>query len=162
VEIATFYINDQWYGVEVDNVIEAIKVEEMLKIPTDVETVLGSCFFEDEVIIILDPSKLLGDGKQIEEINEVVVIESNKGRFGLVVSALGKIPSIDNRRLNKETDLLAKTSRVIKHIISPEVTEKFEKILIVLEPNEIYDALTGDDDFDFESKPSKPTIAWSN
>jgi hypothetical protein len=64
VEIATFYINDQWYGVEVDNVIEAIKVDEMSKIPTDVETVLGSCFFEDEVIIILDPSKLLGDGKK--------------------------------------------------------------------------------------------------
>ena len=159
VEIATFFINDQWYGIEVDNVIEAIKVDEMSKIPTEVETVLGSCFFEDEVIIILDPSKLLGDGKKIEEYNEVVVIETDKGRFGLVVTDLGKIPRIDNRRLNKETDLLAKTSKVIKHIISPEKTEKFESILIVLEPNEIYDALTGGTDFEFD-KP-KPAIEWA-
>ena len=158
VEIATFFINDQWYGIEVDNVIEAIKVDEMSKIPTEVETVLGSCFFEDEVIIILDPSKLLGDGTQIEEQNEVVVIESNKGRFGLVVTALGKIPLIDKRHLNKETDLLAKTTRVIKHIINPETAENHTGMLIVLEPNEIYDALTTGADFELD-KP-KTAIEW--
>lgn len=141
-EVATFYIGHQWYGVEVDNVIEAIEHENILPIPGTPDAVEGSCFYEGKPITILNPYDLLGhytDGSDSQV--QIVVLESQRGQFGLVVSHLGEIPRISNDRLERETGLLADTGAFIDCVVKPESSDDQQAMLIILNPDELYAAL---------------------
>jgi chemotaxis signal transduction protein len=168
-EVATFYIGEQWYGIEVSHVVEAIKVENITTIPGEIESVVGTCFYDGEAVLILDPLVLLGKGKQTEE-KQIVIIETGYGRFGILANRLGKIPRIDNARLSNDNSLFSKASRTIKHIVSPEKSDKSQKILIILDPVGVYRALSGEDESDNNSaelplgdeNESTRVLAWKN
>jgi hypothetical protein len=112
---------------------------------------------------------LLGKGKQTEE-KQIVIIETGYGRFGILANRLGKIPRIDNARLSNDNSLFSKASRTIKHIVSPEKSDKSQKILIILDPVGVYRALSGEDESDNNSaelplgdeNESTRVLAWKN
>ena len=142
VEIATFYIGNQWYGIESKDVIEAIEYSQPTTIPGMPDAVVGSLFYRDRPIMVLNPSNVLGAHMDIKMGNvQIVVIKTALGLTGIVVESLGEIPKVENKRLDTG-GTLTDTGKYIQSLVKPASSNDKTPMLIVLNPDELHKHLT--------------------
>lgn len=67
VEIATFYIGGNWYGVKSSQMVEAIDAGNITVIPGMPEWARGCIMHEDQPITIFDRASLLTSGRSLTE-----------------------------------------------------------------------------------------------
>jgi chemotaxis signal transduction protein len=160
LEVATFYIDDHWYGVDVSQVVEAIKYENIQRLPTAVKSVEGMVYYDGEVIAVLDPYKKLGnqdDDKRQQK--QIVVLNSEIGRFGLIVDKLGKIPRISNERIDYASPFIEQAQGLISAIITPESEKDHGPMLILLRPAELHSSITEDQEINLPD--TIPSLEWA-
>jgi chemotaxis signal transduction protein len=97
VEIATFYIGQQWLGIPAADVIEAVGTDDLTPIlGGNNELVAGVKMYRGGLISVLHLPRLLTPGAPLpEKARQIVVVRTNgKVCMGLLVDQLGEIPEI--------------------------------------------------------------------
>jgi purine-binding chemotaxis protein CheW len=160
IEVATFYIDNHWYGVDVNEVVEAIKYENIQTIPCASEHIAGTCYYNGEVIVILDPSKVLGySDKRDPSQQQIIVFNSPRGRFGLIVDYLGKIPRINKDLLEHKNALLDQAGSLIECIVKPDTSgDDTQPMLIILNTGEVYQSLSQGADVELDEMQA---LTWA-
>ena len=134
VEIATFYIGGNWYGVRSNCVVEAIDAANVAQIPGMPVWARGCVMHNDQPITIFDLSGALSDRPSSIEARQIVVIQlpGQRYRFGILADELGEIPEIPAQRIEPIPGMLANGNSLTESLVKPHPNDGEKRILIIL------------------------------
>ena len=134
VEVATFYIGDNWYGVRSDCVIEAIDADNITQIPGMPPWASGCVMHGDQPITVFDLRGVLGDRPAGGRTRQIVVIQKpdQRCRFGILVDDLGEIPEIPAQRIEPIPGMLSHGNSLTESLVKPHPDDDEKRLLIIL------------------------------
>jgi chemotaxis signal transduction protein len=141
-EYATFYIGQDWLGIQSTSIVEAIEPENIRKLPDTQDGFEGVIKFNDEVIPIFNLGKKIGCDAEIAEKSKQVIILSDtetSPKFGILVTALGAIPSIDPNDIEAHDNIFASHSGSIATGITSMLSSENKKMMLtIVSPESIW------------------------
>lgn len=142
VEFATFYIGQDWLGIPSESIIEAIEPENIRNLPDGQDGFEGVIKFNEEVIPIFNLCKKIGcDSTIAAKSKQVIILADTKTspKFGIMVTALGEIPSIDPNDIEAHENIFAKSNRSIATGITSMISSDNKKIMLtIVSPESIW------------------------
>jgi purine-binding chemotaxis protein CheW len=99
IQYCTFYLGDQFFGVEVEKVQEVFRYQEMTQIPLSSSVVRGLINLRGQIITAIDLRRRLGMNDLPEDEKPMnVVIRTNDDVVSLLVDRIGDVlqVSLDN------------------------------------------------------------------
>lgn len=94
-ELLKFSLDQEWYGVSIENVVEVIKYPKIFRIPHTPDYIVGVVNLRGEILAIVNIKKLMElpvNGSSDKK--HIVVIERNRLRVGIAVDRASGIISI--------------------------------------------------------------------
>ena len=142
VDIASFYIGQNWYGVSTSSVVEAIDAERLTRMPGASEWVEGCLMYNDQALTIFDLAEILSSSRSGEERRrgylssfrrQVLILrapQDDSCRFGILVDSLGEIAEIPTSQIEPVPDMLSDRNSLLESLVKPAGAER--RILLVL------------------------------
>ena len=94
-ELLTFSLNEEWYGVDIENVVEVRECPRIFNIPHTPDYVVGVVNLRGEILSVIDIRKLLGlPTTPSDDQKHIVVVERNHVRVGIMVDRASGVVSI--------------------------------------------------------------------
>lgn len=110
VEYATFYVENDWLGLPVTEVSEAIETQHIRSIPESDDIYTGLIQYHDIVIPVFNLAKALKKDSVIKKTHQQIIVlkaTNESPPFGILISALGEIPNIDPTKIEPSTNLFS-------------------------------------------------------
>lgn len=141
VDIATFTLGENWYGLRSEHVVEAIDCTNLVKVPCVPPYVLGYLMWHAKPIVVVDIGQLLSPPIQTQGSDVVVVREGDdRETFGILVSSLNEIPEVPRERLEVMASWLMGEEVLIDALVRPE--NPADPILPVLAPARVRERIS--------------------
>ncbi|HCI13313.1 MAG TPA: chemotaxis protein CheW [Gallionellaceae bacterium] len=140
VEIATFYVDNHWLGIESRHVVEAVDTKGLTSVPGSGENMLGYLMFRETLIPIVALWGMLGQSDMQRAHGgdpQIVVIELKPGvLLGVMVDELGEIPEIPAERIEKISGMLA-GSTLSESLVKPDPRDPHSGMIVVISPERL-------------------------
>ncbi len=143
VEIATFHVGGQWFGVHSDRVLEAIEARGLTSVPGTSRNLFGYIMFHEQVMAVINLAVLLGvespltpaalAGKQIVVLRD----EAPNGPMGLLVDHLGEIPEVPVDRIERLSSMLGGDNQLAESMVKKTAGETSQEMLVLLSAERI-------------------------
>ncbi len=112
MEVLTFYLEEEPYGIDVRNIVEIVEKLEPVKVPLSPTYVEGIANLRGEIVPIVNLKKRFGAKKSGGQ--SIVVIILHKGeKVGIMIDRISGIQNVQETELKKPT-------RRLKKLIPPE------------------------------------------
>ena len=112
MEVLTFYLEEEPYGIDVRNIVEIVEKLEPVKVPLSPPYVEGIANLRGEIVPIVNLKKRFGAKKSGGQY--IVVIILHKGeKVGIMIDRISGIQNVQETELKKPT-------RRLKKLIPPE------------------------------------------
>jgi len=112
MEVLTFYLEEEPYGIDVRNIVEIVEKLESVKVPLSPPYVEGIANLRGEIVPIVNLKKRFGAKKSGGQ--SIVIIILHKGeKVGIMIDRISGIQNIQETELKKPT-------RRLKKLIPPE------------------------------------------
>lgn len=121
VEIATFYIGQQWLGIPAADVVEAIGTDDLTPVlGGNNDLIAGVKMYRGGLISVLHLPRLLTPGAPVPEKARQIVVVRTRGRvcLGLLVDQLGEIPEIARSEIQSVSQLMASGSALTVGVVN--------------------------------------------
>lgn len=126
-EFATFYVSKRWYGIPASQVVEATEPINIRHMPDSQPFLEGMFKYEEDIIPVINLANLLNTkSKFCDENDQIIIIqpEGNSKKFGILVNALGEIPSISKRKIELFSSVFTnKQEGIIYGFTNPDLIE---------------------------------------
>lgn len=135
VEYATFYVERDWFGIPAAEVSEAIEPNNIRSIPDSADIYEGLLNYKNAVIPIFNISKALNTQSGIESKNQQIIVlkaGNENPQFGILISALGEIPSIDPAKIEANANIFSKNSNSFTVGITTIVTDQSQSSMLTI------------------------------
>ncbi|TNE82533.1 MAG: chemotaxis protein CheW, partial [Gammaproteobacteria bacterium] len=145
VEIATFYIGENWYGVRSQHVIEAIDARDITSIPGMPDWASGCIMHNDRLVTIFDLATLLSDKASDVSAKQIVLLRvpDENLSVGILVDELGEIPEISAESIEPVADILTGGNSLTESLVKPHGEDSTTPILVILSAEHILQQLSG-------------------
>lgn len=91
IRLVPFSLADEWYAVDIDNVIEVLKLPSITKAPNLPDFILGVTNIRGNITSVTDPKRLFGlQESTVTPENRIIVIRAGRKTTGLLVDSVGK------------------------------------------------------------------------
>lgn len=95
-QFCTFFVGDQFFGIEVERVQEIIRYQEMTKVPLSPHTVGGLLSLRGQIVIAIDLRQRLGFPPRPEGMLPMnVLVRSDGDVESLLVDEIGDVVEVD-------------------------------------------------------------------
>lgn len=137
VEIATFRLGGEWFGIRANQILEAVDTTNITPAPGAGADCVGYLMYEKLPIPVFDIRNMVcavkNSAEQINrKVQQAMVIEKNADtRFGVIADVLGEIPEVLESRLNTLPAVLGGGALLADAAIAPENPGE-ECLLLVL------------------------------
>lgn len=112
LQVCTFYLDKQMYGVDVQSVQEVIRYQEMTDVPLAPDSVVGLINLRGQIVIAIDMRRRLGlPSRQDGDLPMNVVVHGEDGALSLLVDQIGDVQEIDIENLESPPETLQGNSR---------------------------------------------------
>ena len=112
MEVLTFYLEEEPYGIDVRNIVEIVEKLEPVRVPLSPPYVEGIANLRGEIVPIVNLKKRFGAKKSGGQ--SIVVIILHKGeKVGIMIDRISGIQNVQETELKKPT-------RRLKKLIPPE------------------------------------------
>ena len=121
VEVATFFIGNEWLGLPVSEVVEAISMDALTPVfGGSNDLVAGVKSYRGNLISVLHLQRILFPGSPISDsARQIVVIRTrNKACIGLLVDELGEIPEIAREEIQSVSHVASRGDSLTIGIVS--------------------------------------------
>jgi purine-binding chemotaxis protein CheW len=133
-KLCTFFVDNQFFGIEVDRVQEIIRYQEMTRVPLAPKTIGGLLSLRGQIVITIDLRERLGFEKRPEgQLPMNVLVRSDTGIESLLVDEIGDVVEVD-------TDTFEPPPRTLKGIARDMVrgVHKLDgRLLLLLDVNQV-------------------------
>ncbi len=141
IEVATFKIGHNWYGIEASHIDGATTLRNLAKVPNSPAWQLGTMLLDGEAISIIQLHSELNqnfEGLNLNTEIQLILLKSNfnNKRVGIYVNDLGEIPNISETQIQSSTELSQERT------IVSMVAHSNDKIMNILDPSFILE-MTG-------------------
>lgn len=142
MEIATFYVDNNWFGIPSEYVVEAIDASGITKVPGTSDSTCGYMMFRGNVIPVIGLWGIIDKEARRRSSQEPQIVVLNTLRendcyLGIMVDDLGEIPEIPLHRIEKISSMLAGNNLLAESLIKPETDNPQEAMIVVLSPERI-------------------------
>lgn len=151
IEMATFHVGKARFALPSSDVLEAIDIKGIARLPGFPAHIHGTLIYDDEPIMILDLQALLvPDAEQSlpsSSYRQVVVIQDRANAskpFGLLVHQLGEVVEIQEDHINPIKHFFFEGSGISESVIRAETVSGSMETFISLSSSNIHRKLVGD------------------
>ncbi len=143
VEIATFHVGGQWFGVRSASVLESIEARGLTSVPGIARNLFGYVMFQQSVMAVINLSVLLGVDSpltpEVLEGKQIVVLrgEGDTDPMGLLVDHLGEIPEVPAERIEKISGMLGGDNQLADCMVKQAPGEPTSAMLVLLSAERI-------------------------
>jgi chemotaxis signal transduction protein len=149
VDIASFYIGHNWYGIQTNHVVEAIDTDRLTSMPGASEAEKGCLMYRDQALTVFDLTGIVDTRKpngerranrNVAEKKQILIIRSVEHdiRFGILVDSLGDINEIPLSQLENVPNMMSKGDSLVESLVKPHEKNVDRRILIVLSAEKIF------------------------
>lgn len=136
-QLVIFSLDKEEFGVDINEVREIIKLEEITKIPNTDACTNGVINLRGKIIVVLDLAKKLGiPSTERNKNTRIIVIESQGNTVGMVVDGCNEVIRINSSQIEP-------TPEIIKSKIKSEYLEGVgiikNRLIILLDLNRVID-----------------------
>jgi purine-binding chemotaxis protein CheW len=111
-QFCTFFLNDLFFGIEVEKVQEVIRFQETTRVPLAPKVVGGLINLRGQIVTALDLRTRLELPERTEkEVPMNVVIRTDDGAVSLLVDEIGDVVEVEQNDFEQPPDTLAGTAR---------------------------------------------------
>jgi purine-binding chemotaxis protein CheW len=146
-KLCTFFLEDQFFGIEVARVQEIIRYQAMTRVPLAPKTIGGLLSLRGQIVITIDLRERLGFPKRPEgQLPINVLVRSDGGIESLLVDEIGDVVEVD-------ADTFEPPPRTLKGIARDMVrgVHKLDgRLLLLLDVNQVVSTKPT-----FENSPSE-------
>jgi purine-binding chemotaxis protein CheW len=133
-KFCTFFVDDQFFGIEVDRVQEIIRYQEMTRVPLAPKTIGGLLSLRGQIVITIDLRERLGFEKRPDgQLPMNVLVRSDTGIESLLIDEIGDVVEVD-------ADTFEPPPRTLKGIARDMVrgVHKLDgRLLLLLDVNQV-------------------------
>lgn len=141
-QIVVFKIGNEEFGVNIMEVREIIRMEDITKIPNSSEFVEGVINLRGGIIVVIDLAmKMRLQTKESDKNTRIIVIETNKSTVGMVVDSATEVLRISGTNVKPAPEIITKKIDA-SYIEGVGVVD--ERLLILLDLAKVL----GSDDFE--------------
>ncbi len=96
VQLVTFRLQDETYGINVMQVQEVLRVSEIAPVPGAPPYVLGIINLRGNVVTVLDTRRRFGlPPRDVDDSSRIVIIESEKEVVGILVDSVAEVVELN-------------------------------------------------------------------
>ena len=111
-QFCTFFLNDLFFGVEVEKVQEVIRFQETTRVPLAPQVVGGLINLRGQIVTALDLRRRLQlPDRSEKDVPMNVVIRTDEGALSLLVDEIGDVVEVQQSDFEKVPDTLSGTAR---------------------------------------------------
>jgi purine-binding chemotaxis protein CheW len=111
-QFCTFFLNDLFFGVEVEKVQEVIRFQETTRVPLAPKVVGGLINLRGQIVTALDLRRRLElPERPDKQVPMNVVIRTDEGALSLLVDEIGDVVEVEQNDFEPVPDTLAGTAR---------------------------------------------------
>jgi purine-binding chemotaxis protein CheW len=106
-QLCTFFLQDLFFGVEVEKVQEVIRYQEMTRIPLAPEVIAGLINLRGQIVTAIDLRRQLAlAARKAGQLPMNVVIRRDDGPISLLVDEIGDVVEVDEDSFEGPPDTL--------------------------------------------------------
>ena len=155
MDIASFYLGQNWYGIRTGHIVEAIDEERLTTMPGAPDHARGYLMYQDEALTVFDLTHMVATRKPVAERRtgraagsgkrQVLILQSpqDKVRFGILADSLGDIAEISLSQIDSAPGMMPEGTSLVESLVKPQPGSAERRILIVLSVEKIYQRLSG-------------------
>lgn len=136
-EFATFYIGNIWMGFEKKHVVECVDLGNPTPMPGVPKEVVGTILYNNQPISVINASKHICE-QELKNLNEVIVIRTEQGLLGVLISRLGEIPEVPDSFIVKGSALGQVRNEAIEYLVRPAPTDPESRMLVIMNPDRFF------------------------
>lgn len=165
VEIATFFVGENWFGIPSQSVVEAIDLNGLTPVPGAPCYLVGYLLYQGLPVPVVDIRRLLPHREDTAPLagNQVVMVRVREDeKLGILVNALGEIPEVPRDWVESLSTMFAGEGVIADSVVRPDPARPPGELLLVLNPEKICHrilALKGQALTAVPSTPAKGNVA---
>jgi len=134
IQLVTFMLKDEQYGINVMQVQEVLRVTEIAPVPGAPSYVLGIINLRGNVVTVLDCRSRFGlPSKEVDEASRIVIIESENQVVGILVDAVTEVVELRYSEIDSAPNVgNDESSRYIQGVVSRD-----NSLLILVDLNRL-------------------------
>jgi len=136
LQIVSFKIGNEEYGVDILKVQEIQKVPKVLKLPFSKDYILGVIDLRGKVIPIVDLGKKFGLMSELSKSNRIVVVDVDGKKIGLSIDTISNVVNIDTDKIDPPPPVVKGISS--KYVVG--IAKQKAGFIVVLDINQIFSA----------------------
>jgi purine-binding chemotaxis protein CheW len=133
-KICTFYIDDFFFGIDINHIQEVIRYQEMTEVPLSPEIISGLINMRGQIVTSINMRKRLGFAPLVGDQKPInIIVRTADEAFSLLVDAIGDVIDIP-------IDLFEPPPESLKGLIKEalqEVCQEKDKLLLILDINQV-------------------------
>ncbi|TAL21382.1 MAG: chemotaxis protein CheW, partial [Nitrospirae bacterium] len=140
VEIATFYVGENWFGLHSDNVVEAIDLSGLTHVPGAASYLVGYVLHHSIPIPVVNIQRLLPQiaASQNAFHQQIVLVRHKENSlFGILVDSLGEIPEVARSRVEMLSSMFSGEGVIADSLVKPDASQQAGELLLILNPDRI-------------------------
>ena len=140
VEIATFFVDENWFGLYSEDVAEAVDLAGLTPVPGAPSYLVGYLLYNNGPVPVVDIRRLLPNRPEVAELagKQVVLVRVREGELlGILVYALGEIPEVAHHRVEALSSMFASEGVIADSVVKPDPARAAGELLLVLNPEKI-------------------------
>jgi chemotaxis signal transduction protein len=140
VEIATFHVGDNWFGIHSGKVIEAVEAKGLTPVPGAACHLSGYLLYQDMTVPVVDITRLMPERPGVRHVpgKQVVLVRIREDAvLGIMVNSLGEIPEVAQHRVQALSSMFSSEGTIADSLVKPEITQESGELLLILCPEKI-------------------------
>ncbi len=130
-QYATFFVKDLFFGIEVLEVQEVLRFQEMTRVPRAPEVIEGLINLRGQIVTAVDMRRKLNLPPRPETAAPMnVVVRAADGAVSLLVDEIGDVVEVDQNSFEKVPDNVNSETRELVH----GVYKLKDRLLLILDP----------------------------
>ena len=139
-QFCTFYLQDQFFGVPVEQVQEVIRYQEMTRVPLVPPMIRGLINLRGQIVMALDLRRRFGmDERPDSELPMNVVVRTDDGAVSFLVDEIGDVLETDEEYFEPPPETLQGPSRELVR----GVYKLQDRLMLVLDTGRAVDGAEG-------------------
>jgi len=111
-QFSTFYLDDLFFGIEVEKVQEVIRYQEMTRVPLASRVVEGLINLRGQIVTAVDlRQRLRLRDREAGELPMNVVVRTDDGALSLLVDEIGDVLEIDDKTFEQPPETISGVAR---------------------------------------------------
>jgi purine-binding chemotaxis protein CheW len=111
-QYCTFYVDGQYFGLDVLQVQEVIRYQEMTRVPLAPSVVCGLINLRGQIVTAIDLRRRLElTDRPADQLPVNVVVQTDDGAFSLLVDEIGDVLKVREKLFERPPDTLKGTAR---------------------------------------------------